>query len=131
MESLRRDLDPVSLGDPDRPVADAGHDVNSPAECLDVPADGVHLGYLAMLDLRDAGLRDAHHGGDLRLGEAGVLAQLRELVAALLGPERGTAALALSNSLRGVPARIQLTGLPLGVLPADRLPLASSSASRR
>jgi NAD(P)-dependent dehydrogenase (short-subunit alcohol dehydrogenase family) len=97
MESLRRDLDPLSLGNPDRPVADAGHDVNSPAECLDVPADGVHLGYLAMLDLRDARLRDAHHGGDLRLGEPGVLAQLRELVAALLGPERGAAALALSS----------------------------------
>jgi hypothetical protein len=54
-------------------------------------------------------------------GEAGVLAQLRELVAALLGPERGAARLALSNSLRGVPAWIQLAALPLGVLPADRL----------
>ena len=35
-------------------------------------------------------------------GEAGVLAQLRELVAALLGPERGAAPLALSNSLRPI-----------------------------
>src|ERR1019366_4516077 len=38
MGSLWRDPDPLSLGDPDRPVSDAGHDVNSPAECLDVPA---------------------------------------------------------------------------------------------
>jgi hypothetical protein len=44
------------LGDPDRPVADAGHDVNCPAEGLDIAADSVHLGHLAVLDLRDAGL---------------------------------------------------------------------------
>ena len=30
------------------------HDVGCPAESLDVPADGFHFRYLAVLDLRDA-----------------------------------------------------------------------------
>jgi hypothetical protein len=50
-----------------------------PSSAFDVASDGIDLGDLAVLDLRDAGLRDAHHGGDLRLGESGVLAQLGAL----------------------------------------------------
>jgi hypothetical protein len=67
----------MSLRDLDRPVAHACHDIDCPAEGLDVSTDSVHLGHFAVLDLRDAGLRDAHHGRDLGLGEPGVLAQLR------------------------------------------------------
>src|SRR5579863_8069006 len=71
-------------GDPDCPVAHPGYDVDRPAEGFDVAADSIHLGHLAVLDLRHPGLRYAHHGRDLSLGQPGVLPQLRELIAALL-----------------------------------------------
>ena len=72
-------------GDLDRPVADASDDIDSTAEGLNVPADGVYLGDLAVLDLGDPRLCDAHQGSDLRLGEPSVLPQLRELIAADAG----------------------------------------------
>jgi hypothetical protein len=46
-------------GDLDRPVADASDDIDGAAEGLNVPADGVHLGDLAVLDLGDPRLCDA------------------------------------------------------------------------
>ena len=39
--------------DLDGPVADASDDIDGAAEGLNVPADSVHFGDLAMLDLRD------------------------------------------------------------------------------
>jgi hypothetical protein len=48
----------------------------------------------AVLDLRHPCLRYAHHGRDLRLGQPGVLPQLRELAAALLSAHRRAAPLA-------------------------------------
>jgi len=83
------------------------------------------------LDLRDAGLRDAHRHSDLSLRKPGVLPQLGELVTALLGSQRGAAALALSRPLRSVPVRVQLTDLTLGVLPPDRLHSSSLRISCR
>jgi len=74
----------VCSGDLDRPVTDASHDINGATEGFDVPADGVDLGDLAVLNLRDPRLRDAHQGGNLNLGEPNVLPQLCELIAALL-----------------------------------------------
>ena len=60
-------------------------DIDGATEGLNVAADSVHFGDLAMLDLRDPRLCDTHQGSDLGLGEPGVLPQLRELIAALLG----------------------------------------------
>jgi NADPH:quinone reductase len=51
--------------DLDGPVADASDDIDGAAEGLNVAADSVHFGDLAMLDLRDPRLCDAHHGSDL------------------------------------------------------------------
>ncbi len=64
---------------------------------------------------------DAHHGSDLSLGERGVLPQLRELIAALLGTHLRTASLPLCDAIGSIPARFQFPDLPLGVLPADCL----------
>jgi len=39
-------------GDLDRPITNASDDIDGAAESLNVPADGVHLGDLAVLDAR-------------------------------------------------------------------------------
>src|ERR1700691_5573783 len=100
--------------DLDGPVADASDDIDGATEGLNVAADSVHFGDLAMLDLRDPRLCYAHHGSDLSLGKPGVLPQLRELIAALLGTHLRSASLPLCDAIGSIPAGFQFPDLPLG-----------------
>ena len=90
-----------------------------------------HLGDLAVLDLGDPRLRDAHQGSNLRLGKPGVLPQLRELIAAPPGAHLRPAPLPLCDPVGTIPAGFKLPDLPLGVFPADCLHHCSFSISHR
>jgi len=122
-------------GDLDRPVADASDDIDGAAEGLNVPADGVHLGDLAVLDLGDPRLGDAHQRSDLHLGKPGVLPQLRELIAALLGAHLRPAPLPLCDAAGTIPAGSKLPTYRLvssqRTAPSSLLLLAVLSLVRR
>ena len=64
-------------------VANAGDQVEPPAECLDVTGNGVDGDDLTALDLRYPPGRDAHRRGKLGLGKAMAPALHREPVPAL------------------------------------------------
>src|SRR5260370_19424300 len=108
-------------GDPDGPVPDVGNDVDRPAEGFDIGTNRVHLGDLAVLDLKDPGLGHLHGRGHLRLGQARVLAQLGELIATLLRAQLLPAALTRLDPLGRIPVRPDPPDPALPLLPPDGL----------
>jgi len=85
----------VAAGQPDRPVAEVGDEVQPAAEGLDVAGDDLEGGDLAVLDLGYPGDAHPHGGGDLFLAQAQLLAGLGELVPARLGKQAARARLDL------------------------------------